>query len=141
MRFTSYRVHLMAACAATILVVVLAGCVDGHSRSSQRGAQAPPAQVPSKNKLKTVRVFSHEPAPSPSPTDLRAGLEKGKLPHGTVEATVLTDENCAPDRRGISHCRNRLRLAGGGTVILRHPHDMNKVPCLTPGEKVLLRRA
>ena len=25
-----------------------------------------------------------------------------------------------------------------GTIVLRHPHDMTKVPCLAPGEQVRL---
>jgi hypothetical protein len=87
-------------------------------------------------------VFDSEPAePSPSPTTLHAGLEEGQLPAGTVEAMVLTDENCAPDPQGISHCRNEVQLASGQTVVLRHSHDMQLVPCLAPGEEVLLRRA
>ncbi len=137
---TAYRIRLIgAACAATILVVALAGCGGGDpslSSSSQTGENATATDG-----MRTVRVFNREPAPSPSATSLRAGLEKGTLPDGPVVATVLTDENCMPDQRGISHCRNRVRLASGGTVVLRHPHDMHQVPCLAPGEKVLLRRA
>ena len=92
--------------------------------------------------MRTVLVFGKEPAsPSPSATNLHAGLEKGKLPGGQVVGTVLTDEDCAPDAHGISHCRNAVRLPGGSKIVLRHPHAMMDVPCLEPGEKVLLHRA
>jgi hypothetical protein len=134
------RIRPIGAWAATVLLVALAGCGGGDptsSPASQAGEEATAA-----GGMKTVLVFDREPAaPSPSVTDLHAGLEKGALPGRPVVATVLTDEDCAPDRQGISHCRNAVRLAGGGVVVLRHPHDMRQVPCLAPGEKVLLRRA
>lgn len=146
MRRTAYGIRLTAACATTILVVALAGCgggagagagtAGGEPRSSSPSAHDPPTDA-----VRTVRVFDREPAPSPSPTELRAGLEEGALPAGTLEARVLTDEDCAPDSQGISHCRNQVRLADGSTVVLRHPHDMTRVPCLVPGERVLLLRA
>jgi hypothetical protein len=136
----SHRTRSIGAFAATLLAAALAAGCGGGGSSSPAGAQATDAK--DDGGMRTVLVFDREPAtPSPSPTDLNAGLEKGRLPDGTVEATVLTDEDCAPDRHGISHCRNVVRLAGGRTVVLRHPHEMHRVPCLAPGEKVLLRRA
>ncbi len=137
----AYRTRLIGACAAAILVVALVGCGEGNSTtssSSQTGEKAT-----ADGGMRTVRVYAHEPAaPSPSAANLHAGLEKGTLPDGgPVVATVLTDEDCMPDRQGISHCRNSVRLPGGGIVVLRHPHNMDQVPCLAPGEKVLLRRA
>jgi hypothetical protein len=135
----SHRTRSIGAFAATLLVVALvAGCGGGDS-SSPAGAQATDAK--DDGGLRTVLVFDREPkAPSPSATDLHAGLEKGRLRDGTVEATVLTDEDCAPDRHGVSHCRNVVQLVGGRTLVLRHPHEMHRVPCLEPGETVLLRR-
>lgn len=136
---TAQMIRLTGAWAATVLVVALAGCgggAPGSPSSSQAGEEATAG-----GGMRTVRVFDHVPAPSPSATDLHAGLEQGALPDGPVVATVLTDEDCAPDSQGISHCRNAARLAGGGIVVLRHPHEMEQVPCLAPGEKVLLRRA
>lgn len=136
---TSCRTHLIGAFAASILVVALvAGC--GGGVSTPAGAQATGAT--DDGAMRTVRVFDREPAsPSPSATNLHAGLEKGALPKGQVVATVLTDEDCAPDRKGISHCRNEVSLPSGQIVVLRHPHAMHHVPCLAPGERVLLRRA
>lgn len=135
---TFYNIRLATLCAGLILVVVLASCGSKGKGSSPAPTST---KVSSVAKLRTVRVFASEPAPSPSATDLRARLEKGKLPAGTVKATVLTDENCEPDAHGISHCRNRVRLANGQTLTLRHPHEMHMVPCLAPGEKVLLIRS
>ena len=48
----------------------------------------------------------------------------GSPPVTPVAATVLTDENCEPDRSGVSHCINRLRLASGRTLTVRHDHNM-----------------
>lgn len=60
----------------------------------------------------------------------------GSLPAGAAGATVLRDENCQPDRFGVSHCLNALRLAGGRTLTVRHDHKMSNDPCLAPGERV-----
>jgi hypothetical protein len=38
----------------------------------------------------------------------------------------------------ISRCRNVMRLEDGREIVLRHPHDMSRVPCLAPGERVRL---
>ncbi len=62
----------------------------------------------------------------------------GDRPPKTGTATVLTDTNCDPDAYGISHCLNALRLPGGGSLVVRHAHDMHAYPCLTPGDRVKL---
>jgi len=128
---------MIAALAATALVVGLAACGGGESlSSSSTGAHATPGEVE-----RTVIVYDHQPGPSPSQVTLHAGLEEGQLPAGPVTATVLTDEECEPDAQGISHCRNEVALASGTTVVLRHLHNMMEVECLAPGEEVVLRRA
>ena len=38
----------------------------------------------------------------------------------------------------VSRCRNEMQLQDGSRIVLRHPHDMSAVPCLAPGEDVLL---
>jgi hypothetical protein len=70
-----------------------------------------------------------------------AVLLNGAMPHGTVKATVTTDENCAADAQGYSHCRNDLRMADGSVLHLRHNHPMGMVACLAPGEEVVVREA
>jgi hypothetical protein len=62
---------------------------------------------------------------------------KGRAPRTPMLALVLTDVNCDPDRDGISHCLNELRLLGNGRrITVRHDHNMHMYPCLTPGERV-----
>jgi len=98
-------------------------------------AHAVPAQV------RTLLVSGAMPAPSEPGLLLHAQLREGPMPTRGVPAEVLTDEDCAPDSSGISHCRNVLRLEDGRTIVVRHPHDMRQVPCLTPGERVVVRPA
>jgi hypothetical protein len=108
---------------------------DGHGHAGDPAHQKPTL-------LRTLAVYTDaEPAPSAHPARMRALLTKGKLPGGVVQATVLTDENCAPDKQGVSHCRNELKLPDGRTVTVRHPHRMADVPCMTRGETVRLGRA
>jgi hypothetical protein len=142
---TAHKSLLIAALAAAVFVLALAGCGEGNSgpasTASSTTAAGAEAGTTTAQARRTITVYNHEPAPSPSPVKLNAGLEKGKLPDGRVAGTVLTDEDCAPDAEGISHCRNVVRLANGSKVVLRHPHAMMEVQCLEPGEKVLLHRA
>ena len=65
----------------------------------------------------------------------------GTPPARTQLGTVLTDTNCQPDSYGISHCTNRIRLANGQALIVRHDHSMMNDPCLSPGERVHVRAA
>jgi hypothetical protein len=55
-----------------------------------------------------------------------------------MHATVLTDTRCSPDAMGYSHCLNKMRLANGKTVTAVHKHRMMDMPCLDPGEHVIL---
>ena len=120
----------LAACAG-------AGSDTGASQEASHAAASLPGQA-----LRMVVVFPGiAPAPSESPTALRAGVVDGEMSSAAVIATVLTDEDCAPDAEGISHCLNELRLPDGAVLTVRHPHDMRLVPCLTPGEQVELRPA
>jgi hypothetical protein len=141
---TAHKSLLIATLAAALLVVALAGCGGGSSGSASTASSAPAAEetesTASRTEMRTVTVYDKMPAPSPSPVHLNAGLEEGTLPDRPVVGTVLTDEDCEPDAEGISHCRNVVRIAGGGKVVLRHPHAMMEVQCLEPGEKVLLLR-
>lgn len=93
----------------------------------------------------TVRTLvvtrgKREPPPSLPGATMHALLLKGKLPSRPAMATVKSDEDCAPDAAGISHCLNRLRLEGGSTMAVRHPHAMSQVSCMTPGERVRVVR-
>jgi hypothetical protein len=70
-------------------------------------------------------------------TLLLTSLVDGQLPSQAVQAVVRTDANCQPDEDGISHCLNELAV-GESTIMVRHHHKMSEVPCLTPGETVML---
>ncbi len=73
---------------------------------------------------------------------LTVGYERGARPPASeTSGVVVTDENCAPDAQGVSHCRNDIRMADGETVRVQHDHRMHDVPCLLPGERVRLRAA
>lgn len=69
------------------------------------------------------------------------GTELVQLVKGTValevqSGRVLTDESCTPDKYGISHCLNKIELANGMTLVVRHNHNMMNDPCLSPGERI-----
>lgn len=95
-----------------------------------------PTQIP--DAVRTVTVSLEMPRPSAHARRLSAMLEEGTMPRNSMMAEVLTDTDCAPDERMISRCRNEMRLPDGQRMVLRHPHDMSSIPCLAPGERVLL---
>ena len=98
-------------------------------------SQAPvPHFVPDEAAMRTVLVGETGAPDAGGP--IRAGLLEGRMPSAPTTAVVLTDEDCAPDFAGISHCRNELRLADGTRISVRHHHDMQRYSCLSPGEKV-----
>lgn len=73
-----------------------------------------------------------------------AGIEvvyaiSGTLPARPQLGTVLTDTNCQADSYGVSHCLNRIRLATGRVIVVRHDHSMMNDPCLAQGERVRVR--
>jgi hypothetical protein len=138
------RISLAAAAAAVVLVVILSASSSSPTTQSLR--PAPAASHDSSHQRPTaVRSLAvttgAEPDPSARADRMRAQLLEGRLPAGAVTATVLTDEDCAADADGVSHCRNKLRLSGGKTIEVRHPHRMHQVPCMTPGEVVRVGRA
>ncbi len=136
------RAVLVAFALAAALALAACGGTAGTQGAAEpaatgHGATSLPAQD-----LRVVFVFPGEASGvSESATVLRAGVVEGVPPSAVTVATVLTDEDCAPDAQGISHCLNELRLPDGTVLTVRHPHDMSKVPCLTPGEQVELRPA
>jgi hypothetical protein len=68
-------------------------------------------------------------------------LDSGTIPADVTRLTVLTDEDCAPDQDGVSHCLNRVRFEtaqGPGEAAIRHHHRMSEESCLAPGEVVVI---
>ncbi len=72
---------------------------------------------------------------------LVASLLVGSMPGHPMSARVLSDSNCAPDAAGVSHCENVLMLANGDTLTVRHNHRMMDVPCMSPGERMMVTPA
>lgn len=87
-------------------------------------------------KARTLVVGRTQPPASRPGVLLNARLVKGPMPSAATDGTVLTDEDCAANGQGISNCLNRIRLADGREIAVRHPHDMRYVPCFAPGEPV-----
>lgn len=120
-------------------VVALAGgwaVLDRDAGDSTRYVSEHSTPVP--DTARTVSVSTTMPSPSAHARRLSAMVEAGAMPHRPVMAEVLTDTDCAPDAQMVSRCRNELELANGKRMVLRHPHDMRSVPCLAPGERVLI---
>ena len=119
---------------AALVVVLGTARVVGSERDTP--VTEHPVAIP--EKPRTVTISATMPLPSAHARRLSAMLEEGAMPRTSMPAEVLTDTDCAPDGQMVSHCRNEMRLRDGSTIVLRHPHDMRKVPCLAPGEQVLL---
>ena len=86
--------------------------------------------------LRTIVVVSKAgEIPALRAGDIAVTLEQGTAPLGITRATVLTDENCAPDAEGVSHCLNRMQ-AGGQHFTIRHNHKMMEEPCFSPTEEL-----
>lgn len=132
---TTITLVVAAALAAVLVVAATSERDRGHETNS---AEVAGSASPQRTLLVTDRRM---PPPSPPGGRLHAFFVSGRMPGGPSAATVLTDEDCAPDRRGVSRCLNRLQLASGRTLAIRHPHSMMEVPCLSPGERVSVRPA
>ena len=96
---------------------------------------SPPATEPRELVVSTTRGTDGVSTPE---GPLHASLMEGTMAASPMMATVLSDANCAPDAQGLSHCRNELRMADGSALTVRHVHRMAEVPCLSPGEEVLV---
>jgi hypothetical protein len=86
--------------------------------------------------VRTLRVDRPEKGARAQLTHVR--LIKGVVGH-RMRGVVLTDTRCNPDRNGVSHCLNTIRLANGRSILVVHDHMMMLMPCLSPGEHILVR--
>ncbi len=120
---------------AVAAALALSGSPPPAPRYAADHPQDPPAAA------RTVVVWSSMPAPSADAAHLSALLEAGTMPRTATEGEVLTDTDCAPDASMISRCRNEVLLSDGSRLVLRHPHDMRRVPCLAPHERVTVQPA
>ncbi len=144
------RRNLIAIATAVIGVIalsvgaaVLISADDRAVSQKKQGKVAEESGEKAEDGMRTLVVFktSKNPAPSAPNGLMRARRVKGEIPKTVTVATVKTDEDCAPNSAGISNCLNKLRLKDGSMLEVRHPHDMHKVPCLSPGEKVNVKPA
>ena len=132
------RVRLLLVPATAVLAVAAVWAV-----SSQTGSETGPIYVAEHpvtvpQTPRTVYLATAMPQPSAGERTLSAMVERGEMPSVAAVAEVLTDTDCAADDEMISRCRNELLLDDGSRLVLRHPHNMTKVPCLAPGERVRL---
>ena len=127
--------RVLVAVVLALLVLAASGPVVERVFPSHRVAADPHGTaLPAQRQVQLSLVM-----PSPSSSDgLHAKLVSGTMPTAATQATVLSDEECQPDARGVSHCLNRLRLRNGSEIQVRHPHVMTMVACLAPGEHVRL---
>lgn len=131
------RRSLIVIIAVGLVGLAVAGVgIHRAASSGQAVTSEHPVAIP--RDLRTVAVSQTMPAPSLTARHLSAMLEAGTMPTQKTMAEVVSDTQCSPDAEMISRCRNEVRLAGGSTLVLRHPHDMRHVPCLAPGEQVLI---
>lgn len=126
-----------------VLIVVAAATVGAATLYDRARSEPAPSLVAEHpvvipENVRTVTVSTAMPRPSAGERTLSAMLVEGTLPPAPTSAEVLTDTQCVPDEEMISRCRNEMMLPDGSTIVLRHPHDMTKVPCLAPGEQVRL---
>lgn len=141
------RTRLLRVAGAILLVVAVAGALGllglerggGSRQVAPSGVEAGSSHVPPAVMRTLVVSARREPAPSRPGATMRALRLTGVVPRTAVVGTVLSDDDCAPDAAGISHCINRVRLANGSLLSVRHPHRMAEVPCMTTGERVQVR--
>ena len=136
MRLRLFLLFVVIAIVAVVAGVLTLGGREESASTSPTSASEHPTAIPVT--ARTVMVSRAMPMPSAHERRLSAMLEEGTMPERPMMAEVVTDSDCAPDARMISHCRNVMRLADGRRIVLRHPHDMSRVPCLAPGEHVRL---
>lgn len=141
------RVRALVLAGSTIAVIVVVGLIlisRSISTPVPQQATAPhfvdtaPVDNYAAGTARTVviaRLGEAVPGISGETGPLMSTLVRGIYPEGATLALVRTDENCAPDQDGISHCLNELDF-GATQIVVQHHHAMAKTPCLTPGETV-----
>lgn len=124
---------------AVFLLAVLGGVLLARQDADRPAAERVVAVDPHGSKIakaRTLVVGRTQPPPSQPGVRLNARLVEGRMPAAPTKGTVLSDEDCAADAQGVSNCLNRIRLADGAEIAVRHPHRMSDVPCFAPGEPV-----
>lgn len=140
---TKGKLTISLVAAVTLIASIAVASTQNRDSGGDAGAVVTSAHpAPTGPEQRTVDVYrGEEPTASEPGPLLRAQGVKGSIPARPVRAMVLTDEDCAPDAQGVSHCINRVRLSSGKMLVLKHPHNMTDVPCLAPRERVTVRPA
>jgi hypothetical protein len=133
-------VKIFLSVGACLAFVVIAAVWIVESREQSRDSAG--VTVPHFQTSQVRRVaITDEARVSRNQDPVYVQLIDGAIPAGVTRLTVLTDENCAPDADGVSHCINRVQFdTGQGTAqaVLQHHHRMSEESCLAPGEVVEL---
>ena len=86
-------------------------------------------------------LFTDEATVSRGVGPVLVQLHGGTIPADVTRLTVLTDEDCTPEKDGVSHCTNRVEFVSAHvrrTAVIKHHHKMSEEPCLSPGEVVVI---
>lgn len=121
----------------TVAIVGLMLSADDSGSAAKSATVVPHYQTLA---LRTVKITS-EAQISRGQDPMLVELVDGTIPPDVTLLYVKTDENCAPDASGVSHCLNRVHFVtsrGAGEATLQHHHRMAEEPCLAPGESVKL---
>lgn len=137
---------ILAVAVTAIVLVAAAGLSMRKNETSQPVSSA--ATQPGGHFMDPKDMRSVKVAAKGTPMVLDEGgttvavvtLLEGAIPEGATEATVKTDEDCAPDTSGAtvgwSHCRNRLVFDNGSQAVVQHHHKLADVGCFTPGQVI-----
>jgi hypothetical protein len=142
-RGASARPLIIAIVVAVVAIAIAVAATRGTARPAQQATAPHFVDVNEQNhhsatggrSMVVARLGETVPGISGETGPLMTTLVRGQYPEGATQATVRTDENCAADGEGVSHCLNELDL-GGTTIVVQHHHKMSLTPCLTPGETV-----
>lgn len=111
----------------SLFVLLILGACSADTSTDTAANFTPPEEITENN----TKLFSDNGV---------NGITYSKLLKGTIEesqeAVILTDESCVEDSNGITHCFNNIRLENGEEIRVNSLHVMQKVPCLSPEEKV-----
>lgn len=121
------RYFILLALAGGVLIAIVAGA--GQALQTRTLATLDPM-------LRTIVVVTKADSPPLlQGEDIAVDLETGNVPVGVMRAMVLTDTNCAPDDKGVSHCLNEMQ-AERMRFTVRHNHKMMEEPCFSPTEEL-----
>jgi hypothetical protein len=142
-RGASARPLIIAIVVAIVAIVMIVAATRGTAQPAQQAAAPHLVDLSQQDhhgatagrSLVVARLGETVPDISGETGPLMTTLVRGQYPDGATHATVRSDENCAADAEGVSHCLNELDL-GGTTIVVQHHHKMSLTPCLTPGETV-----